>query len=159
MTETPGALFSWVRCSVGVAVLNTASRCGQIFFGNLVRVVGRMCVCGCDHSRLQSWPIKPASLITFKSAVAQLNMAEEAADQPNFVQEETEILVQKVQALNGNLFITSLMKSNVLVTSLMLLKAETFQISLGVSYLQTSQVTFGLLSHSSRDRAHNSSRR
>ncbi len=84
-------------------------------------------MCGCDHSRLQSWPITSATLITFKSAVAQrsdnFNMAEEATDrlrQPNFTQEETHILVRGVQALNGNLFITSLMKSNVLGTSLML---------------------------------------
>ncbi len=84
-----------------------------------------MC-CGCDHSRLQSWPIKSAPLITFKSAVAQrsdnCDMSEEAADQicqPNFTQEETEIIVREVLASNGNLFITSLMKSNVLVTSLM----------------------------------------
>ncbi len=77
-----------------------------------------MRVCGCDHSRLQSWPIKSAHLVTFKSAVAQrsdnFDMAEEARDrirQPNFTQEETDILVWEVQALIVNLFITSLMKS------------------------------------------------
>ncbi len=110
------------------AALDTASRCGQIFcwqFGEPGArhsgEIGGMRVC--DHSWFQSCPIKSAPLITFKSTVAQLDMAEEAADripQPNFMQEETDILVQEVQALNWNLFLTSLMKSNVLVTSLML---------------------------------------
>ncbi len=45
------------------------------------------------------------------------------------------------------------------VTDVVVLKAETFQISLGVSHPQTSQVTFGLLSHSNSDHARNSSHR
>ncbi len=80
----------------------------------------------CDHSLLQSWPIKSAPLITFKSAVAQhrdnFNMAADNTDrihQPNFTQEETDVLVQEVHSLKEILFVISVMKRNVLVTSLM----------------------------------------
>ncbi len=76
--------------------------------------------------------------------IDNFDMAKEAADwirQPNVTQEEADILVREVQALKFIYTITDEEECAHNVTDVVLLKAETFQISLGASYLQTSQVT------------------
>ncbi len=76
----------------------------QVFLSGEVGGKDKKKVC---HGWFQSWPIKSAPLIPFKTAVTQhiVNSvtAEEGENrccQPNLTQEETDILVWEVQARN-----------------------------------------------------------
>ncbi len=90
--------------------------------GRVGELISRKCLTAADlnhgkSDQLLSFPLRPL----WRCSVMSISAAEWADGcQPNFTQDETDVLVQEAEAHNRNLFITTLMKSNALLRSLML---------------------------------------